>query len=113
MTVSAEFLNTAIAALGDVNSYLDPVRQADIRQVRYFAQYEPTSWQLESTGTESHQILLGLYASEPKPTIIIFESSLRRLASRVGDLYSVVKDTLDHEINQHYFGLNHSVKEAT
>jgi len=108
VTVSAEFLNTAIVSLGQINASLDPMRQADLSRVKFYAQYAPTQQQLDATGTRPDQILLGLYTSEPKPTIIIFEDSLRRISS---DLFSATRDVQEHEIHQHYFGLNHILRE--
>ena len=110
MRASTEFVRTATAALGEINSALDPIRQGDLTKVKFYAQYEPTQGQLDATQTGPDKILLGIYNTQPRPTIVVFESSLRQVPT---DLSIITKDVLDHEINQHYFGLNHTVREPT
>lgn len=111
MPVSTEFVRLTQQSLAEIAYSLDPIRIIGLRQTRFYVQYAPTHAQITATGTRPNQILMGLYRSGPRPSIVVFESSLRTIARRNGNLKDLIKDTLEHEVHHHLFGLNHSVRE--
>jgi predicted Zn-dependent protease with MMP-like domain len=109
--LSEEFLELASLSLTQITAMLDPIRQADLTYVSFYVQDTPSPEMIQDTNTKPNQILLGIYTSGQKPTIHLFEDSLRRMANyNNSTLYEQTYNTLYHEIFQHYFGLNHSAR---
>jgi len=111
--VSVEFQHTATAVLHELQVSAEPEVQPLIAGTRWRFQFQPMEQQLNllRPPPEPDQVLLGLFTAPP-PTVTIFESNIRLVASRDGQgLREKVREVMIHEL-QHRFGLNHTADRA-
>lgn len=111
--VSEEFQHTARAVLHELQVTAEPEVQPLIASTIWRFQFQPMQQQLNllRPPPEPDQVLLGLFTAPP-PTVSIFESNIRLVASKEGQgLREKVREVIIHEL-QHRFGLNHTADRA-